>query len=196
MLSYRNTKYNLQIRNSTLQAPSQLKSNLLNKLKQTQRGISTSPQLKTEIEQHILQLSSIQKTSTTTIDNKINGTWRLLWTTEKETLFILKNAQFFGTTGGEAYQIIDLGTNRLQNVIQFPPEGRFVVDSTAEIGENSRVNFQFQSAKLRVFGRDVPNPPYGKGWFDTLYIDDEIRISYDSRKDYLITAFESEPTFF
>lgn len=35
---------------------------------------------------------------------------QLLWTTEKETLFIIKNAGLFGTKAGEVYQVCSLNT--------------------------------------------------------------------------------------
>jgi hypothetical protein len=37
--------------------------------------------------------------------DKASGTWRLVWTTEKETLWIIKNAGLFGTKAGEVYQV-------------------------------------------------------------------------------------------
>lgn len=50
---------------------------------------------------------------------QLSGTWRLLWTTEKETLFILKNASWFGTQAGEVYQVCQWGTcwrGRVQSI--------------------------------------------------------------------------------
>lgn len=42
---------------------------------------------------------------TTTNAEALSGTWRLLWTTEKETLFILEKAGWFGTKAGETCQV-------------------------------------------------------------------------------------------
>lgn len=43
--------------------------------------------------------------------SKVSGTWKLLWTTEKETLWILKNAGLFGTQGGDVYQVRAAGAH-------------------------------------------------------------------------------------
>ena len=122
----------------------------------------------------------------------INGTWRLLWTTEKESLFILKNAWVFGTKAGQIYQIIDLQQNFLQNVIEFPPGGSFVVDSTITYDSTTEIcSFEFTSAKLRaVFSKgkafEFELPPVGKGQFQTLFVSNTLRIAEDSRGDFLV----------
>jgi hypothetical protein len=50
------------------------------------------------------QLKAAQQGSTTTQASTLSATWKLLWTTEKETLFIVKNAPVFGTKAGGVYQ--------------------------------------------------------------------------------------------
>jgi hypothetical protein len=66
---------------------------------------------------------------------KLSGSWRLLWTTEQEQLFIVRNAPFFRTPDGA-----------LDNVITFPPSGAFVVNGEIEVQPPQRVNFR------QVFG--------------------------------------------
>lgn len=62
-------------------------------------------------------------------------------------------------------QIIDVEAALLQNVITFPPEGAFVVDSGIELAGERRVNFKFSAATLQLpAGRDVRLPPFGQGW--------------------------------
>lgn len=41
--------------------------------------------------------------------------WRMVWTTEKETLFILKNAPAFGSQAGQVFQVIDVEAGSLSN---------------------------------------------------------------------------------
>ena len=60
---------------------------------------------------------------------------------------------------------------RLQNVITFPPDGLFLVDSEirmdpgAGVWGGQRVQFQFTSAELRLArGQAMRLPPFGKGW--------------------------------
>lgn len=110
----------------------------------------------------------------------------MLWTTEKEQLFIIRNAGFFGTETGDVLQVIDIGEGTLNNVITFPPDGVFFVRSSAEPEPPQRVNFRFTSAVLRGRGWEIPLPPFGQGWFESVYLDEEIRVAKDIRGDYLV----------
>ncbi|XP_024527487.1 glutathione S-transferase T1 [Selaginella moellendorffii] len=40
-----------------------------------------------------------------TTDSRLSGTWRMLWTTEKEQLFIVDKAPLFGTRAGDILQV-------------------------------------------------------------------------------------------
>ena len=73
-------------------------------------------------------------------------------------------------------QIIDTQQGYLQNVITFPPKSAFVVDSSIEVAGDKRVNFQFTGAALQLPSRSFGLPPFGKGWFDNVYMDEEIRV--------------------
>ncbi|PNG99779.1 putative plastid-lipid-associated protein 11, chloroplastic, partial [Tetrabaena socialis] len=87
-----------------------------------------------------------------------------------ETLFILQRAPLFGTRAGGVFQVIDLpaaGGGWLQNVITFPPEGAFIVDSSlapaaaGAAGGGQRLDFQFTGAKLNLAGgRALRVPPF------------------------------------
>ncbi|KAF3552508.1 hypothetical protein DY000_02004794 [Brassica cretica] len=59
--------------------------------------------------------------SSVTTGDSLSATWRLLWTTEKEQLFIIEKAGLFGTRAGEVLQVIDVRKGTLNNVITFPP---------------------------------------------------------------------------
>ncbi|KAG6435639.1 hypothetical protein SASPL_100513 [Salvia splendens] len=49
-----------------------------------------------------------------------------------------------------------------------------------------KLEVRFTSAVLQGKGWEFPLPPFGQGWFETVYIDDEIRVVKDIRKDYLV----------
>lgn len=51
------------------------------------------------------ELAELQGGAATTDADSLSATWQLVWTTEKETLFILENARWFGTAAGEVYQV-------------------------------------------------------------------------------------------
>jgi hypothetical protein len=130
-------------------------------------------------------------------EKSITGTWRLLWTTEKETLFIIKYAKFFGTQAGEVYQVIDSAARSLQNVIEFPEEGSFVVDSDISFAGNGRSDFKFTDATLNLPGnRSIKFPPVGKGWFKSIYCDGKYRLAKDVRGDYLLVVRVGGPKTF
>ncbi|CAF1712551.1 unnamed protein product [Brassica napus] len=94
--------------------------------------------------------------------------WSLLWTTEKEQLFIIEKAGIVGTRAGEVLQVIDVRKGTLNNVITFPP----VIDPS--------------HAVLRGSNWEIPLPPFGKGWFENVYMDGDIRVVKDIRGDYLV----------
>ncbi|KAI7748627.1 hypothetical protein M8C21_012427 [Ambrosia artemisiifolia] len=171
----------------TSQSLSSAKSNLLNLISDQNRGITTQsdPQKLSQITEAIDTIASINSDQVTT-DKTLSGTWRLLWTTEKEQLFIIKNAGFFGTEAGDVLQVIDVEKRSLNNVITFPPHGVFFVRSDMDIASSQRVDFRFTSAVLRGKGWEFPLPPFGQGWFDSVYLDDDIRVAKDIRGDYLV----------
>ncbi|XP_073526504.1 uncharacterized protein [Phyllobates terribilis] len=163
------------------------KSNLLTLIADQDRGLKSqqNPKIRSEIIQAIEDLATLGKDSVTT-GSSLSGTWRMMWTTEKEQLFIVQNAGLFGTKAGDVLQVIDVDTLTLNNVITFPPSGVFFVRSGIEIASNQRVNFRFTSAVLRGKDWDLPLPPFGQGWFESVYLDDDIRVAKDIRGDYLV----------
>lgn len=85
----------------------------------------------------------------------------------------------------------------LQNVITFPPEGAFVVDSSISVAGPQRTSFAFTGATLQLpAGRRLSLPPFGSGWFDSVYADGDIRVARDSRGDTLVVARDGPPRRF
>ncbi len=94
-------------------------------------------------------------------------------------------------------KVINTTTNTLQNVITFPPEGAFVVDSSIQRQGPLRVEFEFTSARLLLpEQRTWKLPPFGKGWFDNVYVDAQYRVAQDSRGDTLVVVRQGEPRVF
>uniref|UniRef100_A0A7S3QMJ7 Plastid lipid-associated protein/fibrillin conserved domain-containing protein n=1 Tax=Dunaliella tertiolecta TaxID=3047 RepID=A0A7S3QMJ7_DUNTE len=168
---------------------------ILDKIEGSRGGILTTPAEKAEITSLIESVAEANRDVITTT-KKLSATWRLLWGTEKETQFICKNAGIFGTQAGEIYQVIDLDEELLQNVITFPPTGSFVVNSSISVESGQRTSFKFTGATLNQDGRKTKIPPFGKGWFETVYVDDSIRMARDIRGDYLVVARDGPPIMF
>lgn len=120
------------------------KTTLLSLISDQKRGLTTqnhSKRLSQIIE--IIEEMALHARGTVTTNESLSGTWRLLWTTEKEQLFIIKNAGFFGTEAGDVLQVIDVQNKVLNNVITFPPNGVFFVRSSLEVASNQRINFRY-----------------------------------------------------
>jgi hypothetical protein len=52
-----------------------------------------------------------------------------------------------------------------------------------------RTDFEFTTATLDLGWKVVPVlniPPVGKGWFDTIYLDNDFRVDINSRDDLLV----------
>lgn len=163
------------------------RDDLLGLIETEERGVKTqgNDSKRAHILEAIEALGVLGREQTTT-DDGLSATWRMLWTTEKEQLFIVEKAPLFGTQAGDILQVINVQKGTLNNVITFPPSGSFVVDSTIEVVSKQRVNFRFIGAALFVNGRRIGVPPFGKGWFESVYLDESIRVAKDIRGDYLV----------
>eukprot|EP00899_Mesostigma_viride_P013242 jgi/Mesvir1/21919/Mv01976-RA.1 len=129
----------------------------------------------------------------TTTDGSLSATWKLLFTTEKETLFIIEKASLFGTQTGDIFQVIDVSNDELINVITFPPAGAFIVNATIDAASPQRCNFKFDSVILKTDKLRWKLPPFGQGWFESVYMDSDLRIAKDSRGDMLICERSKVP---
>ena len=83
----------------------------------------------------------------------------------------------------------------LNNNIPLPGKSYFCVTGSLTIPDEDgvRTNFEFTSAKLSLWDDKLvwTLPPVGKGWFDTVYLDDELRIDLNSRNDILICTADT-----
>lgn len=163
------------------------KADLLRLISDQERGIrtQTDSSKRVQIIRAIDELAAHGEGASTT-GPSLSSTWRMLWTTEKEQLFIIKNAGFFGTQTGDVLQVIDVEKGFLNNVITFPPSGVFFVRSSIQPDPPRRINFRFTSAVLRGATWEIPLPPFGQGWFESVYMDGDIRVAKDIRGDYLV----------
>uniref|UniRef100_A0A7S3XXJ7 Plastid lipid-associated protein/fibrillin conserved domain-containing protein n=1 Tax=Heterosigma akashiwo TaxID=2829 RepID=A0A7S3XXJ7_HETAK len=169
-----------------------IKAQLLKVVEDSQRGLLTTPEDQELINDYIAKLEALNpaaKADPEEYRRTLNKRWRLTWTTEQEVLFIAEKG-FFGLPVMDIYQDIDTVNNRLQNMIEFPQDSYFsVMSSCREDQDNTlRVNFEFSSCSAKWKSIKVPLPPFGKGWFENVYLDDDLRINRDSRGDLQITT--------
>ena len=121
-----------------------------------------------------------------TSPKRLTARWRLVWTSEKETLFLLEKFT------AEAYQVIDVIGRKLANEVVFKGNGSvFVVDSAMNIASESKCAFDFIGARYEFdnpFKWVLRLPPVGRGWFENVYVDETMRCARDSRGDTLVVV--------
>jgi hypothetical protein len=110
-----------------------------------------------------------------------------------EVIFLIEKG-FFGFKTGPVYQVIDNSANTLENTLRFgnlleQEDNFFSVQSATEpLPNSSRTAFKFTSCEAGYRGFKIPLPPVGAGAFDTIFLDQELRISKDTRGDVLICS--------
>lgn len=117
------------------------------------------------------------------------GRWELIFTTEKEVNFF-KTSWPFAKVRSITQDIDPYTSCTIKNLIRFEGGGEFAVRGIVAPADSSgaydRVEFKFQGAVIRGWGREVKVPPVGAGWFDTMFCDDNLRLSRDSRGDWSV----------
>lgn len=154
-----------------------LKQELLQKCRE--RNVQRST-----MEKCIEELKPLSPIKATANSPLLQKKWMLQWTTEKEINFFLDNGI---SSSGSIYQVIDKTV--LENCIPFVRGGSFGVKGELVIPDatGTRTNFIFSEATLDIGKWGVYRfPPVGKGWFETIYLDDSLRIDINSRNDILI----------
>ena len=122
-----------------------------------------------------------------------------VWTTEKEINFFINQG-----ISSQISQTISKDGLKLSNTIEFRNGGGLYVvgtlsientDATTTISTNKSPNtsspvrnyFQFDTATLDLtLWGTYSFPPVGQGWFDTIYLDEDLRCDVNSRQDILI----------
>ena len=159
----------------------QLKTLLLQECRQTNPAPTRS-----QLQPIIDQLAPLSPVKASAASPELQAKWILEWTTEKEINFFTQ--QGF-SENRSIYQTIE--GNILGNMIPFVRgRGSFSVTGRLEIPDDQgpRTNFLFTEATIDLGEKwgEYKFPPIGKGWFDTVYLDEELRVDVNSRNDILI----------
>lgn len=175
--SFKATLFSPSSNGALLQQRAELKQKLLRKCEQNSRE---------EIEEIIAELAKVSPTPESANSPLLQKTWLLEWTTEKEINFFID-----WNLCDDITQTISGLT--LGNRIPFKNGGFLSVDGQLSKEEGGvRTSFKFSDATLDLgFLGPFSIPPVGEGWFDTVYLDAELRVDTNSRDDILIcTPFE------
>ncbi|KOO28300.1 putative plastid-lipid-associated protein chloroplastic-like protein [Chrysochromulina tobinii] len=186
---------------STMAAAGQrraLKTALMQACEGQRLGAATDEAGRARIINLIRELEQLNPTARPAQSTKLLGTWRVVWTTESE-LLALTNSGLLGLPCQGASQTIgrtaaadERGAQRgafdysLSNEISF--EGGFLrVGSSCEPqAQGGRVNFRFESCAAKWRSVQLPLPPVGSGWFEVLYLDEDLRLCTDVRGDWQV----------
>jgi len=184
-----NNSGNNNKRSNLAQKRSQLKSDLL---ELCSSGKPNEIDRK-EVEIITEELAQIRPFDNTASSPSLQKEWILKWTTEKEV-----NIFSEWNISGEVTQTIQNG-DELISIIPFKKGGGLTVEGVLSVDESDdgdgdgdgdssgiRTNFEFSSATLDLNFVKLTVPPIGKGWFDTIYLDEELRVDVNSRNDILI----------
>ena len=177
-----------------LQAAAQrraLKEELLALTEGENLGASTTEETREEISELMDRLAALNPTEDTASSPLLVGTWDIVWTTESELLYLTENGfAWLPCTG--AYQTIERERDAeggggwrysLGNAIDFDG-GYLRVDSTCEPEPSGgRVNFKFEGCEAKWKALTLPLPPVGSGWFECIYVDEDVRLARDLRGD-------------
>lgn len=116
----------------------------------------------------------------------LSALWILEWTTEREIIFLMEKG-LLGLPSGPVQQAIDVDAKTLSNIMLFGQDSKFeVYSSITPEDAGPRVNFEFEACKLKYRGFTVPLPPVGKGWFESVYLDEDFQVTRDVRGDVTV----------
>jgi hypothetical protein len=133
------------------------------------------------IEEIIADMADVSPTPESASSPLLQSKWLMKWTTEKEINFFVD-----WNLSSQVTQTIDANAV-LQNNIEFQRGGYLGVTGVLSTEGGVRTDFEFTEATLDLgkFG-SYQIPPVGKGWFDTVYLDEDLRVDTNSRNDILI----------
>ena len=165
-------------------------SSLFELVDASRRGVGVAPNddARRDIERAIDALASTTRAKgddARSNNAKSYARWELAYTTEKETLWLLGLKTRSKT---RAFQTLREDAKTLSNEVVFNDgEVVFKVDAVVEESSRATMKFRFTAASLTFRDKfSIPIPPVGSGWFENVYVDDERRVSRDSRGDTLI----------
>ncbi|KAL8045204.1 hypothetical protein ABFX02_08G097800 [Erythranthe guttata] len=181
-----------------------IKIHLFAALQGINRGIfGVSSEKKSEIESFVHLLESLNPTPHPTLSlHKIDGNWRLIYTTitilgSKRTKLGLRDF----ITLGHLFQSINSAQGKAVNTAKFSARGlsllsgHLTIEASFKVASNSRVDITYNKSAItpdqlmNVFRKNydlllgIFNP---EGWLEITYVDDSLRIGRDDKGNIFI----------
>ena len=153
---------------------SDLKNQIFTLAKNTKNGVNANDKTKNDIAQLVAQLEKINPTKDLTTTKKIDGDWRLLYTTNEGS-----SAGKLGPFVGKVNQIMDFKEKKYINTVNI--FNILVASLYAVWNKKSDKTWEvtFKSIEFKVFGNKIVEKPLSAvGIWRKSYIDDDFRVLY------------------
>lgn len=153
-----------------------LKSSIKKLSQGTNNGISASPDVKLKINDCVKQLEKINPTKALTSDSALDGTWRLVYTSNEGS-----SAGKLGPFVGDVEQKINLNDGIYYNSVTLGPKlVRGTLSATWDVKNTKLWTVKFQDITFELFGIKVLQKSLGGtvGTWRMSYLDEDMRILY------------------
>ena len=149
-----------------------LKNQIRSLAQGTKNGLSASEEKREMIAGLVGELEKINPTSKLTSDDKLNGSWNLIYTTNEGS-----SAGKLGPFVGGVEQLIEMPDDYINFVRIGPLEGALTATWDTLSANKWQVNFQ--TLEFKLFGLPlVKSPLQAQGIWRKTYLDDDFRILY------------------
>lgn len=165
----------------------QLKTDLLKLCKDTNKGLTATPDQKSEINDLFSKLEKVNPTKKSLSSDLVNGIWSMEYTTSDS---ILGKGGF--PRIGPILQTIDTATMSAENsevVNYFGAKVPRTVVSEISPQSDTLVNVQFKRFTLGPIGFDAPEKL--RGFLDITYLDENLRLSRGDKGNlFILTRYQ------
>jgi len=160
---------------STKEKAVTLKNKIKESSKGTKNGITASTEIRNNISEYVKELEKINPTKALTSDSALQGTWRLLYTTNSGSSagklgpFIGEVEQEIQLTDGIYYNRVTLGNKVIRGTLS----------ATWDVKSSKLWTVRFQDISFELFGVKLLQKPLGaEGTWRMSYLDEDMRILY------------------
>jgi hypothetical protein len=160
---------------STKEKAITLKNKIKESSKGTKNGITASTEIRNNISEYVKELEKINPTKALTSDSALQGTWRLLYTTNSGS-----SAGKLGPFIGEVEQEINLPGGIYYNRVTLGPKVfRGTLSATWDVQDTKLWTVKFQDIEFELFGVKLLQKSLGaEGTWRMSYLDEDMRILY------------------
>ncbi|GAQ81237.1 hypothetical protein KFL_000750060 [Klebsormidium nitens] len=170
-----------RISGNTTEKREELKGELLDLISGLERGAEASAEEKAEVDKLASRLEAITPNPKSLSTPLISGKWKLLYTTS-ESILGTKRPKLL-RPNGPIFQYIDAEALAAKNTETWPFFNQVTAKLTPESPSKVKVQFQY----FKIFGLvSVKAPESARGFLDTTYVDDDLRISRGDKGNLFI----------